>query len=151
MQLNADNAVYYWWLPNDGSLNNRNINNPIATPTQNTVYTVYGTDSTGCMDSAKITIDVTFDSITIPSAFTPNGDGLNDIFRPIGMKYQKLVSFSIYNRWGQQIFYTANKEQGWDGTFNGVLQDLGTYQYMIIVALDNGDNRMFKGTVTLIR
>ncbi len=151
VQLNADNAQYYWWLPNDGSLNNRNINNPIATPTQNTTYTVYGSDSTGCMDSAKITIDVIYDSITIPSAFTPNGDGLNDIFRPIGMKYQKLVSFSIYNRWGQQIFYTASKEQGWDGTFNGTLQDLGTYQYVIIVALDNGDNRMFKGTVTLIR
>lgn len=151
IQLNADNEIYYWWMPDDGTLNNRNINNPVATPLETTVYTVYGMDSSGCMDSAKITIDVIFDSITIPSAFTPNGDGLNDIFRPIGMKYQKLIEFSVYNRWGQQIFKTSNKEQGWDGTFNGVPEDMDVYNYMLIVALDDGTNRFFKGNVTLIR
>ena len=151
VQLNADNAVYYWWMPNDGSLNNRNINNPVATPTENTTYTVYGMDSSGCMDSANVIIDVTFDSITIPSAFTPNGDGLNDIFRPIGMKYQKMVSFSVYNRWGQLVFTTSNKGQGWDGTFNGMAEDMGVYNYLLIVALDDGSNRVFKGNVTLIR
>ena len=151
IQLNADNATYYWWMPNDGSLNNRNINDPVATPTATTIYTVFGMDSTGCVDSQKVIVNVIFDSVTIPSAFTPNGDGLNDIFRPVGMKYQKLIEFSIYNRWGQQIFTTNNKEHGWDGTFNGVLQDLGVYQYMLIVALDDGTNRFFKGNVTLIR
>ncbi len=151
VQLNADNAKFYWWMPNDGSLNNRNINNPIATPTQNTIYTVYGMDSVGCRDSAQIEVDVIFDSVTIPSAFTPNGDGLNDVFRPIGMKYQKLVEFSVYNRWGQQIFTTADKSKGWDGTFNGVLQDMGVYQYVFVVAMADGDNRIFKGNVTLIR
>ncbi len=151
VQLNVDNAQYYWWMPDDGTLNNRNINNPIATPLQTTTYTVFGMDSTGCVDSEKITVDVIFDSITIPSAFTPNGDGLNDIFRPIGMKYQQLVEFSVYNRWGQQIFTTANKNSGWDGTFNGIPQDLDVYQYVIIVALDDGNTRFFKGNVTLIR
>ncbi len=151
VQLNADNAKFYWWMPNDGSLNNRNINNPVATPTQNTIYTVYGMDSSGCRDSANIEVDVIFDSVTIPSAFTPNGDGLNDIFRPIGMKYQKLIEFSVYNRWGQQIFTTADKSKGWDGTFNGVLQDMGVYQYVFAVAMADGNNRIFKGNVTLIR
>ena len=152
IQLNADNATYYWWMPDDGTLNNRNISDPIATPTQNTIYTVYGIDtSTGCMDSAKIIVDVIFDSIAIPSAFTPNGDGLNDVFHPLGMKYQSLVEFSVYNRWGQRIFTTNNKEQGWDGTFNDVKQDMDVYNYLLIVALDDGTNKLYKGTVTLIR
>jgi gliding motility-associated-like protein len=151
VQLNADNAVYYWWMPNDGTLNNRNINNPVATPTETTLYTVYGMDSLGCVDSAKILVDVIFDTIYIPSAFTPNGDGLNDIFRPIGMKNQAMVEFSVYNRWGQRVFYTINKNDGWDGTFNGVKQDMDVYNYMLIVALDDGTTQMFKGTVTLVR
>ena len=151
IQLNADSALYYWWLPNDGTLNNRDINNPVATPTETTTYTVYGTDSTGCQDSAKITITVLSDSLFLPTAFTPDGDGLNDIFRPVNMKYHKLIEFSIYNRWGQQIFTTSNKEVGWDGTFQGVLQDLGVYNYLFIVGLEDGTNRAFKGNVTLIR
>ena len=151
VQLNASNVNFYYWKPDDGTLNNPNISDPIATPMQNTTYTVYGLDSSGCMDSASVTVNVIFDSITIPSAFTPNGDGLNDIFRPIGMKYQKLVEFSIYNRWGQQIFTTNNKEKGWDGTFNGVKQEMDVYNYVVIAALDDGTNRFFKGTVTLVR
>jgi len=152
VQLNASNATYYWWMPDDGTINNRNISDPIVTPTQNTVYTVYGIDTAnGCLDSAKVIVDVITDSIAIPSAFTPNGDGLNDIFHPLGMKYQSLAEFSIYNRWGQRIFTTSNKEQGWDGTFNGVKQDMDVYNYVLIVAMDDGTNRFYKGTVTLIR
>jgi len=151
VQLNADNALYYWWLPDDGTISNRNINNPFVNPTQTTVYTVYGMDSLGCVDSSKITVNVIDDSISIPTAFTPNNDGLNDVFRPLGMKYQGLVEFSVYNRWGQRIFSTSNKDQGWDGTFNGVKQDVDVYNYVIIVSLTDGTTRMFKGNVTLVR
>ena len=151
VQLNADNAIYYWWMPDNGTISNRNINNPVVDPTQTTVYTVYGMDSMGCVDSAKIEVIVLTDSIMIPSAFTPNNDGLNDVFRPLGMKYQSLVEFSVYNRWGQRVFTTNNKEVGWDGTFNGVKQDMDVYNYLLIVALDDGTNRMYKGNVTLIR
>ena len=151
VQLNADNAIYYWWMPDNGTISNRNINNPVVDPTQTTVYTVYGMDSMGCVDSAKIEVIVLTDSIMIPSAFTPNNDGLNDVFRPLGMKYQSLVEFSVYNRWGQRVFTTNNKEVGWDGTFNGVKQDMDVYNYLLIVALDDGTNRIYKGNVTLIR
>jgi gliding motility-associated-like protein len=151
VQLNAGNALYYRWMPEDGSLSNNNINDPVATPLQNTIYTVYGMDSSGCIDSANIAISIIYDSISIPSAFTPNNDGLNDIFRVVGMKNQKLVAFSVYNRWGQQVFTTANKEQGWNGTFNGVPQDMGVYNYMLIISLDDGNNQVYKGEVTLIR
>jgi gliding motility-associated-like protein len=152
IQLNASNEVLYYWKPNDGSLNNPNINNPIATPQQNTVYTVYGYDKNGCMDSATVDVKLDYVGDGIPSGFTPNGDGLNDVFRPAMNKFEKLVEFSVYNRWGQQLFQTNDKTQGWDGTYHGAPQDLGTYYYMIILASpQGGDNKIYKGEVTLIR
>ena len=155
VQLNADSLLYYWWTPDDGSLNNNNINNPIATPHVTTTYTVYGMDQYGCVDSNFITIYV--DSSMhecIPTGFTPNNDGLNDYFHPIGLIFQNLVDFRVYNRWGQQVFYTSSADsKGWDGTFNGVPQDMGTYYYTIIVARPGGQgqNVVYKGDVTLIR
>jgi gliding motility-associated-like protein len=157
VQLNADNEVFYHWIPNDGSIDNPNINNPIAEPLVTTTYTVWGMDQYGCVDSAYVTITV--DSSLhefIPSAFTPNGDGLNDAFRPLGLSYQKLVEFRVFNRWGQQVFYSNNIKNGWDGTFNGVPQDAGVYNYIVIVSRPGSENHegtnvVYKGDVTLLR
>lgn len=152
IQLNASNEVIYYWLPNDGSLDNNNINNPIASPKRTTTYTVFGLDDNGCRDSAYITIyvDTTMDQ-DVPTAFTPNGDGVNDVFKPVGIKFQHMVEFRVFNRWGQEVFYTNNKEIGWDGTFHGTKQDLGTYNYLIIVNKPGQDNVVYKGNVTLLR
>jgi len=154
IQLNAENAYYYVWKPFDGTVDNPNINNPIATPLTTTTYTVYGRSLNGCVDSAFVTIIVDSTLNTgIPSAFTPNGDGLNDIFRPIGLKYSRLVDFRIVNRWGQEVFYSNSNEKGWDGTFNGTPVDAGVYYYQIIVAQPGGagTNISYKGDVTLVR
>ena len=153
IQLNANGATYYKWSPANGTLNNPNINNPIATPTDSvTTYTVYGMTEFGCLDSAQIKVYVDQDVKDFaPSGFTPNGDGKNDVFRLIGMRFHKLVDFRIYNRWGEKVFQTSNIEDGWDGSYKGVPQDLGTYMYEIIVALPNGLNKSYKGNVTLIR
>jgi gliding motility-associated-like protein len=154
IQINADSEVIYMWKPDDGSLSNPNINNPVAKPTTTTIYTVYGYDHNGCLDSAfvHIIVDSTMTE-DIPSGFTPNGDGLNDVFRPVGLKFQNMVEFRVYNRWGQQLFYSNNNKVGWDGTFNGVPQDMGVYYYSIIVARPGGDgaNLTYKGEITLIR
>lgn len=151
--LNADSELNYTWTPNDGSLSNPNINNPVATPSVTTTYTVYGMDYYGCRDTATVTIVVdTTQQEDIPTGFSPNGDGLNDVFRPAGLRYQKMVEMRIFNRWGECIFATNDKEKGWDGTYKGVPQDMGTYSYTIIVAKPGyGDNVIYKGTVTLIR
>lgn len=152
IQLNADNENSYYWKPNDGSLENPNINNPIATPLHTTTYTVYGYDIHGCLDSASVIIYV--DSTTsecIPTAFTPNGDGLNDEFGPTCNKFQRLVEFSITNRWGQRVYYSNDFKKKWDGTFNGVKQDVGVYFYLITVARPGGGLIYYKGDVTLIR
>ena len=153
VHLNADNAYHYMWTPDNGTLNNTNINDPIATPLVTTTYTVYGMSLYGCLDSATVTITVD-DSLngSIPNAFSPNNDGLNDVFRPIGAKFQRLVDFRIYNRWGQQIFYSNSIDKGWDGTFNGVPQDVGEYYYVIIASQPATDeNQTYKGDVILIR
>jgi len=153
VQLNVSGAVYYTWTPTNGTLDNPNINDPVATPTDPyTIYTVYGRNLYGCTDSANIPVYVDLNmKDLIPTAFTPNGDGLNDLFRITNLKYQKLVDFSVFNRWGILVFHTNNPEVGWDGTYQGVAQDMGVYNYQIITAHPDGTNQTYKGNVTLIR
>lgn len=153
IQLNALGAVYYTWKPDNGSLSDNNINNPVATPHDSlTIYTVYGMNLWGCVDSANIVVKLDNDMPEgIPTAFTPNGDGLNDVFKISKLTFQNLVSFAVYNRWGQEIFVTNNKDKGWDGTYEGVPQDIGSYNWVIIVGHVDGTNKVYKGTVTLIR
>ncbi len=152
--LNASGATRYTWVPTNGTLSDPNINDPIATPTDSTsTYIVFGMNNFGCRDSATVVINLDYSSIMdgMPTGFTPNGDGKNDKFKVTPLKYQKLVDFRVYNRWGQEVFHTANPADGWDGNFQGVPQDLGVYSYVIIVAYPEGGNKTYKGTVTLLR
>jgi len=157
IQLNAINMtpypLVYWWLPDNGSLTNNNINNPIASPIDSTAYVVYAMNEWGCRDSATVTIQVmTHGDVVIPSAFTPNGDGRNDEFRVLNLSYRKLVSFEVYDRWGAMVYKNDNDpKHGWDGTYKGVLQDIGTYSYIIVTANPDGSDETFKGNVTLLR
>ena len=153
VQLNASGAMYYTWTPENGTLNNPNINNPIARPIDKTTYIVSGMNEWGCKDTAMVTIDIEYtDTVLIPTAFTPNGDGHNDIFRIANVKNNKLLEFSIYNRWGQVVYNnTWDLHKGWDGTFNGVPADMGVYHYLIILSRPDGNNVVYKGDVTLIR
>jgi gliding motility-associated-like protein len=150
IQLNSDGAYIYLWAPDDGTLSNPNINNPVATPLHDTTYTIYGYNKVGCMDSAKVHVSLVYDEESVPNAFTPNGDGLNDLFRVHNLKYGEIMDFSVYNRWGQLI-YKARDNKGWDGRFNNVPQDMGVYNYMIIVSHADGTTKLWKGDVTLIR
>ncbi len=152
IQLNSLGAEKYAWSPNDGSLSNPNINNPLATLFRKTTYEVIGMNQYGCRDTAYVNIDVLYDTIYIPTAFTPNGDGKNDEFRIVNPGKYRLVDFSIFNRWGELVYHNDwNIKQGWDGIFNGVPQDIGNYKYIIVVAVPEGENKVFKGDVTLIR
>lgn len=152
VQLNADNVVFYMWTPDDGSLNNNNINDPVATPKVPTTYVVTGMDKYGCKASDSVKINLTYDNIFIPDAFTPNNDGLNDFFRVGNLGYYKLVNMSVYDRWGVMVYHvTDGNNKGWDGTYAGAPQDLGVYNYLIIIASPDGVQQTFKGNVTLIR
>jgi len=106
----------------------------------------------GCTSTSDtVKVDFEMCDIWLPSAFSPNNDGLNDLLRVIGHlgKYRDFA-FSVYNRWGQRVFYTDDIYNGWDGKFNGVDQDLGTYFYMLNYSLE-GQKHMMKGDIHLIR
>ena len=143
----------YVWEPNDGTLTNPNINNPVATPFDSvTNYRVISMTKYGCRDTAYVTIKTVIDSnVTIPSGFTPNDDGKNDVFRPVNLRFQKLIDFRVYNRWGVEVFHSTDLNKGWDGTFNGEKCDLGVYFYSVIVAMPDGTQKTISGDVTLIR
>jgi gliding motility-associated-like protein len=89
--------------------------------------------------------------INLPNAFSPNADGENDVFRVLGGQYVQSIELAVYNRWGQQVFYTNQKEQGWDGTFKGQKAPTGVYAYTLQATLPSGEVIHKKGNVTLKR
>ena len=152
VQLDIQGGVFYKWTPDNGTLSNTTINNPVATPIDSvTTYKVVVMNAFGCRDSATVTISLDYSHDFIPTAFTPNGDGLNDVFRVGNAKFERLADFEIYDRWGQLIFKTNDKTKGWDGTFNGEPMDMGVYHYMIMISRPDNTYEQFKGDVTLIR
>ncbi len=151
IQLLVSGAYLYTWDP-VSTLTNPNIANPWASPTEPTTYSVWGLAENGCrnIDSVRINIDYR-DNLFVPSAFTPNGDGKNDVFRVSNLTFQKLQEFRVFNRWGQEIYSTTDPQRGWDGSWKGVPQDMGVYQYLIKVAYPDGYIETYKGDVSLIR
>ena len=87
----------------------------------------------------------------LPNAFSPNGDGLNDSYTAILNCLTKNYMLSVYNRYGQRIFYAADQERGWDGSFNGKAMDAGTYFYYLRYETPNGQEVQRKGDITLLR
>ncbi|MBL7729830.1 MAG: gliding motility-associated C-terminal domain-containing protein [Chitinophagaceae bacterium] len=115
-------------------------------------YKLTVTDNNGCAGTDSITLfDAKCIPYIVPNGFTPNGDGLNDYFRPLITQLVKGYKMSIYNRWGQVIYETTNSNTGWDGTFGGVKQAAGVYVYHIRFTDADGQPVLLKGTVTLIR
>lgn len=152
VQINATaNANSFKWTPATG-LNNTDISNPIATPYQSTTYYVTATNGVDCIgvDSVKIEVNPLGD-VYVPSAFSPNDDGLNDIFKPrVGIKFD-LINFSVYDRWGKLVFSTSEKGKGWIGKFNNQLQPSGVYIWSLKILNNQGKQITKSGTVLLIR
>lgn len=99
----------------------------------------------------KQTEIVTQRNILIPNAFTPNGDGRNDVFRLINAKGAQLLEFKIFNRWGTVMFNSVNPEEGWDGRYRNQEQPVGVYGYGIRIKYSDGVIETYRGTITLIR
>jgi gliding motility-associated-like protein len=155
LQLLATGGVNYLWSPGTG-LSATNVANPIAlyNETFNQIrYKVVVFNEANCRDSAFVIVKVfnTGPTVFVPTAFTPNGDGKNDVLKPIVAGMKRFDVFSIYNRWGQRVFSTETNSKGWDGTINGVLQPPGAYVWWVR-ATDYKDAPYFKkGTVVLIK
>jgi gliding motility-associated-like protein len=104
----------------------------------------------GCASQKTVFITV-ISKISIPSAFTPNGDGKNDVFRALYGQDISNVHFVVFDRWGQLVFADNGAHKGWDGKLDGVLQPAGTYVWSFEYKDVSGANRNLKGVVELIR
>jgi gliding motility-associated-like protein len=153
-QLTALGGVKYLWSPS-ATLSNANVSNPVASPVTTTSYQVRVTNAAGCskVDSIEVTVErgANRAGYYLPNAFTPNNDGKNDCF---GIKYWGPVSdleFSVFNRWGQRVFYTNNPSVCWDGTYKNRPQDMGTFIYHVKAKTICGGEVERRGTLELIR
>lgn len=91
------------------------------------------------------------EEVKFPTGFTPNGDGRNDVFAPLGIRFVKNMSMEIWNRWGQQVFSSSDPTKGWDGNFQGSSAQTGVYAYLIKYTTTSNEEKVIKGNVTLIR
>jgi len=113
VQINATGpAIRYTWTPRTG-LSNSAIANPVAKPRWSTMYVITAYNQAGCKDIDSVFIKVNpIPGINVPSGFTPNNDGKNDIIKPIIAEEYLLQEFSISNRWGQKILSTSRNDDG---------------------------------------
>jgi gliding motility-associated-like protein len=153
--LATQQAGYVYTWNADPTLSEDSIYNPIATPEGTTTYYLTITDALGCTTADSIIIYVNLPicdepNVFVPNAFSPDGDGYNDIIYVEGNAITD-INFIIYNRWGEQVFKSNDKNIGWDGKFKGkdCLPDVYGY-YMQCRCLD-GNELIKKGNITLLR
>jgi gliding motility-associated-like protein len=153
VNFSATGGITYEWSPAT-MLNLTNVSNPIGyyPDTGHYAYNVHITSSYGCQgdDSVRVWV-VGQSSLFVPSGFTPNGDGLNDVFRPMSVGYSQIKFFRVYDRWGELVFHTENISEGWDGTYKGHLCEVATYFWVLSIINRFGKEEMIKGDVTLIK
>lgn len=116
-------------------------------------YWLQVTDDNNCegKDTVVVVSKDCLKGFYIPSAFTPNNDGVNDIFRPLLFGNVKKYQFTIYNRWSEKVFQTAEPGKGWDGIYSGRQQDTNIFLWICSYQLEGEDQKIEKGTVLLIR
>ena len=136
----------------DNWLSCTNCNTTIATPQTTIIYTVTATNNYSCSSVATTTVHVDIQAtLYIPNSFTPNNDGLNDVFKPL---YTNMidVSMNIFDRWGLLIFHADDAEQGWDGTYKGAKCQEDVYVYKLqYTDLPKQKTHNLAGQVTIVR
>ena len=145
----------YAWSPGTW-LNDSTVADPLATPVQTTRYLLTVTTADGCSDTGSILVKV-YSRLAIPGAFTPNGDGHNDIFYVVGGPLgSRIADLAVYDRYGQVVFQVHgappdDPAYGWNGTIDGRPGSPGVYVYMLRLRLADGTEQVMKGTVILVR
>lgn len=148
--VSSSNVVSYAWSP-PTFLDFPDIKSPTSAPSDNVVYTLKVVDDFGCVISDSVRLLIQDEELLIPTAFSPNKDGSNDIFR---VKNTNLSQFQlqVFNRWGEKVFETTDADEGWDGTFRDVPQELGVYVWKAEYKLNGAPSVKFaSGNLTLVR
>lgn len=156
--ITSDGAVELVWETNDpASLSCTDCLNPLAFPEFTTVYTLRATDQGGCEGFGRIRVQVSKRNLAfVPTGFTPNQDQENDRLIVHGDTNVRLISFRVFNRWGEQVFENENFEvndegAGWDGTIGGKPAPAGVYLWVLEAEFTDGTRQVLDGQTTLIR
>ena len=148
--VSSDPNVTYIWSPSEW-LGCPDCPVTSANPEDTTLYVITVTNQYGCSDSADVLIMVEYvEEIGVASAFSPNGDGFNDVLYVQGAGI-KNMEFKIYNRYGQVVFESNDEEFGWDGTFQGKEENTGVFVYYVVYDNSTSEGNILEGNVTLIR
>lgn len=148
--LQATGGVEYTWHPEDQVKHDTGYYIQVLQPV---VITVDVKDQYGCKDTASMAITNVMQCclFSYPNAFSPNNDRTNDGFRVVTYGNMKYYSLSIYNRWGQKVFFTADPDKRWDGTYNGQPCDIGAYYYYMDAECLTGQKEQHSGDVILVK
>lgn len=156
LSVSVENALgsnlQYTWTPTEG-LSCTDCENPTVTVYNDMIYSVVVTDENGCTSynftQAYVNVDKTL-FYFMPNSFTPNSDGINDVFQILGQDI-KSVNLMIFNRWGEKVFEGENQYISWDGTFKGKPQSTGVYTYVVKIKFLNDEEVTKKGSLSLLR
>jgi gliding motility-associated-like protein len=146
LQVSASNGTAYQWQPGGQTTQQINI-----APNADVQLIVQATDANGCNSSDTMLVRVVPSYFVLPTAFSPDGDHINDVYLPVYSGVERLESLKIFNRWGKKIFETNSSTQGWDGTYEGVAQPLGTYMAVCVTLSNLGTQLTTSGNVTLVK
>ncbi len=147
----ASGARSYIWTP-DYRITSLTSPTVVVNPINTTQYIVTGYNSKGCSSSDTVNVIVINDcgEMFVPTAFSPNGDGTNDVLYVRGVCLETL-NFMVFNRWGEKVFETTDIKKGWDGTYKGEDMNTGVFVYRLEGKTYDGKGFSSKGNVTLIR
>ena len=149
---NSFNANAWYWTFGDG--NSSSLQNPSHTYNTTGQFIVTVTISPspfGCESTSQLTVDVPpYSELYIPTAFSPNGDGNNDVYYIFGSCIKEF-HFMIFDRWGEKVFETTDNSIGWDGKHKGKLLDPGVFMYSFVGTSNTGDKLEQKGSITLLK
>ncbi len=125
--------------------------NPVATPGQTTLYTIVVSDGAGCSATDSVLVNVVSTALLVPTGFSPNNDGVNDVFHVLNKNLLK-VDLEVFDRWGNKLFESTNPNEGWDGTYKNARAQMDVYVWQCTYALEGDTKTRFaKGNVTLVR
>lgn len=155
--VTSPDVTAFQWTPPTG-LSCTGCPNPVASPRITSTYKLTASNPGGCIssDEVKVIVVCEVDNIFLPNTFSPNGDGMNEIFYPRGTGVRSIRSLRIFNRWGEVVFQRQNVNvndpgSGWDGRYKGRLLPPDVYVYVIDVICENQGMVSRKGDVALIR
>ena len=151
VSLNGSGNGNFTWSPIIW-LDDPSISNPIAVPEETTVYHLKVTTPNGCEAMDSMTVFVFNETVvTMPNAFTPNGDGKHDTYGPEWYHDFDMTFFQIYNRWGELMFSSNDRNEKWDGNYNDAPQPIGSYVFIVRGWGNLGEPFVLQGNFTLIR